>query len=444
MAFQTFIEEELFSRLRWFITLRWLAAAGVFFVIIFASSVLKCKLPYFKLSVSALLILACNSLFLLYQRSLSRKEPQDIFRSSRRFANVQISMDLLFLAVLIHFSGGIENPFMFYFIFHMILASVLLSVRESYLQATLAVLLFTLLAGFEYFKVIPHYCLGSFIGTDLSANGGYLLGVMFVFTTTVYLSVYMTTSISRKLRIRSRELIMANQKLLEHDRLKNEYVYRVTHDIKAHLSAIGSCLEPVIEGITGQINERQKDLIERAKNRTDKLLFFVRALLKITQIRLAKDWPKKKISIEDILKRSIETTDTKAKDKDITVEVEAPPGLKKIAANEISIEEVFVDLIMNSLKYTPKGGRVNIRIKDMGDYLQVEIQDTGIGISKEDLPRLFEEFFRGQNAIDIEREGTGLGLSIVKQIIERHGGRVWAQSEGLGRGTTLAFTLPKS
>jgi signal transduction histidine kinase len=108
----------------------------------------------------------------------------------------------------------------------------------------------------------------------------------------------------------------------------------------------------------------------------------------------------------------------------------------------VYIEEAIANLLANSVKYTPQGGRIDITINDKGRDLLIQIKDTGIGIPKDEIPRLFEEFYRGKNAKKIEKMGTGLGLSIAKEIVDMHNGKIWAESEE-GRGSTFYIKLPK-
>jgi len=136
----------------------------------------------------------------------------------------------------------------------------------------------------EYFGVIPHYHLNGFISEAAYKNPLYVSGIYFVFVSTIYIACYMATSISLRLRLKEKNLEEANKLLLEKDRAKSEYVLRVSHDIKEHLAAIEGCIDPVTEGITGKLNDRQTDLLKRASIRTDKLLSFVRALLEISRI----------------------------------------------------------------------------------------------------------------------------------------------------------------
>jgi signal transduction histidine kinase len=99
-------------------------------------------------------------------------------------------------------------------------------------------------------------------------------------------------------------------------------------------------------------------------------------------------------------------------------------------------------MLLNAIKYTPEKGKVSLTAAEQGDNILIQVSDTGIGIPPDEAVRLFEEFYRASNARKIERDGTGLGLSIVKQVVERHGGKVWAQNDPQG-GSTFSFTLPK-
>jgi signal transduction histidine kinase len=101
-----------------------------------------------------------------------------------------------------------------------------------------------------------------------------------------------------------------------------------------------------------------------------------------------------------------------------------------------------VNILANAVKYTPCNGKIDIRVNDKGNTILIQIKDTGIGIPNDELPKIFEEFFRASNAKEIEKDGTGLGLSIAKQVIERHNGKIWVESEK-GKGSTFSIELPK-
>ncbi|MDP3790943.1 MAG: HAMP domain-containing sensor histidine kinase [Candidatus Omnitrophota bacterium] len=431
--------EGLVERLYWLIRLRWIAVIAVCFTVLLTRYIFSFSLPALHLYIVAATLGMYNLAFLLLLRLIKGKESLSVIN---KIANAQISLDLLSLAVLIHFSGGIENPFLFYFVFHMIIASILLNRRNSFLQATFAILLFSTVVVLEYFGILHHYCLKNFIVHDQQRNLIYISGISFVFISTLYIAVYMATSISMRLRQREKVLEEANLQLEEKDRIKSEYVLRVTHGIKEHLSAIQGCLEPVSGGITGELNPKQFDLVRRAAHRTSKLMFFVRALLQITRIKLSKNILMEDFPLEDIISEAITAASSKAKDKNIAINLTVEAGIDKIKAAREYIQETLTNLIVNSVKYTPRNGKIDIMVWNKGSSILIEIIDTGIGIPKNELPRVFEEFYRASNAKETEKDGTGLGLSIAKQVIEMHDGKIWAESEE-GKGSKFSIELPK-
>lgn len=429
-------DEQLAERLNWLIRLRWLAVGSVLVVITSAWRFLRLDLPFQTSYLTSLFLAFYNLLFYLSLRFVKWRGAYTVM------ANLQISLDLLVLAILLHFAGGIENPFIFYFIFHMIIASILLSRRTSFFQATLAALLFLLVVGLEYFGVLPHYNLHGFVPAVLYANPLYVLGVSFVFTSTIFVAVYMATSISGQLREREKSLSEANALLEEKDRVKSEYVLRVSHDIKEHLAAITSCIEPVTDGLTGPLAENQKDLLIRARDRTQKLLAFVRALLEITRLKLTKGLKMEEFSFQEMIKGIEENIRSRAADKEISFKVEIAPEIDKILGTRVYLEEAIENLLLNAVKYTPRGGRISLSVGSLGGNWLIKIADNGIGIPQADLPFIFEEFYRAQNARELEKTGTGLGLSISKKIIEMHKGKIRIESE-IGQGTTFFVELPK-
>ena len=436
------VTDRLSERLRWLIKLRWIAVAGVFLTIFFVARIFKLPLNVFPIYILTFILALCNLTYLIFLKMLNRRAPRNLSIINNRVANLQIFLDLTFLAALLHFSGGIENPFIFYFIFHMIIASILLTRRASFLQASSAVFLFSLVVLLEYFMILPHYCLEGFILSSLHNNFLYISGVSFVFISTLYISVYMATSISGRLREREESLEKANLLLKEKDRIKSEYVLRVSHDIKEHLSAIESCIAPVTKLITGPLNERQSNLLSRAKERAQRLLSFVRALLEVTRIKLHKGLKIKFFSFPETMKGILEDINLRAKAKGISFNVDIDRSIKGIKGIRVYIEEAILNLLVNSLKYTPAGGEIFFTAKDKEKFILIQVKDTGIGIPREELSYIFDEFYRASNAKKIEKMGTGLGLSIVKEIVELHKGKIWAESKE-EIGAIFYIELPK-
>lgn len=408
-------------------------------MVLLVTQLLKFSLPVFPLYAVAAALAAYNLAFVIL---LANAKIRSSNLTLNRIANLQISFDLFCLAILLHFSGGIENPFLFYFIFHMIIAGILLSRRAAFLQASLAVLLFCLMVILEYSGSLAHYSLSGFIISSQYHNFAYIFGISFVFISTLYIAVYMAASISARLKQREEILERANSQLEEKDRVKSEYVLHVSHDIKEHLAAIQGCLEPVAGGITGELNPQQLDLVQRATLRTVKLMFFVKALLGITRIRLNKEIKMENFDFRDALSEAMAGVSARAGEKNISLDSNLEPGVKNIRAAKEYIQETLTNLLANAVKYTPRNGKVHILTEDKGNSILVKISDNGIGIPKDELGRIFEEFYRASNAKVVERDGTGLGLSIAKQIIELHNGKIRVESEE-GKGSVFIIELPK-
>jgi signal transduction histidine kinase len=245
------------------------------------------------------------------------------------------------------------------------------------------------------------------------------------------------------LKKQEKALREANMQLKEKDRIKDEYVSRVTHDIKGHLAAIQSCLHIATDKSSGPLNEKQSDFLNRSRRRTAQLSDFVNELLNLTQMRLSGQLKMAPFSLPDCISKSLTTVERKAKDKSIALTSNTDPSLGIIVGDGFSINEMITNMLFNAIKYTPENKTVHFEAKSDGDDVQIKISDTGIGIPADELGNVFDEFFRASNAKKLEKDGTGLGLSIVKQIIERHGGKISVQSQQ-GQGTTFTISLPKN
>ncbi len=252
---RTPVEEELIGRVVWQVQLRWLAAAGVLAATWIASSILKVRLPTRPLYALGLFILFYNVLFRLFLLRLpypSRTRSLGYIHRALlpfkwlegealatatifdRFAKVQTGIDWVAMILLVHLSGGVESPLLFYFIFHLIIASILLSPLACYFFATLAALAVGALAIVEYVGLVPHISLG-FIPAPLYQNGLYIASVLFFFTTCLYISVYLATSVTTNLRQKDRELLRLQQKLSSaYQRIQS--LYEVTQTVSSTLN----------------------------------------------------------------------------------------------------------------------------------------------------------------------------------------------------------------
>ena len=427
------LKQDLRGKIRWFILLRWIAAAGLALVITGARFLLDIPLPLLPLYLGNLFLVLYNGLCYAVNRRLQQRidTPGWIDRA-HRLANVQILLDLSLLTYLIYYSGGLENPFIFYYIFHMIISGILLTNRSAYLQATFASILFGLLMAARLLDLLPYYALPGAAGT-VSLTG--YIGRFLAFSSTLYIAVYLTTTIVNKLHQRERELA-------EQDKLKSQYVLTVSHDIQSSLATVDSCLETVLQGYTGGIGQETRDMIQRADLRTRHLLDFVRDLLDISRMRTQNDIPKEEVNLVEVVEKEIELFREQSRDRDIALSFENLAGEFYLQANRFSMEQLFNNLLSNALRYTPGGGSVTVTLKpgDKKHSIEARIADSGIGIAPENLSQIFDDFFRAGNARTFTENGTGLGLAIVKRIVELHDGVIRVESE-VNRGTIFIFTV---
>lgn len=425
-------KEDLAARIRWFINMRWAAAAGLALAVTAAWLAFGLSLPLIPLYAGALFLLAYNLACRIgFARLRRRLEAPDWLERAQRLASAQIFIDLGLLTYLLYFSGGLENPFVFYYIFHMILSAILLSNRFAYFQAAFAVLLLGLVSVAEALGWIPRFPVPGFGSSAMPIP--VLVGRLTAFASTLFIAVYFTTTIVNRLRQRERELE-------EQDRLKSRYVMTVSHDLQAGLAAIEGLLAAVLQGFVGAIGEKTRELLGRASERTHLLLKFVRDLLDLSRMRAEAGVERERVQLAALLQSEAELFADPVAAKKLDFRFENSAGDPGILGNRTTLSQLFNNLIANAVRYTPPG-RIRVSLAPAGDKLEVAVQDSGIGIAPEHLDRLFNDFFRAPNAKTMSEHGTGLGLSIAKKSAELNGGSIRVESE-LGRGTRFIVTLP--
>lgn len=447
----TLAEEELLGRLRWFIRHRWVAAVFIICVCLTARVWFQIQLPLEALSAIALGIVCYNLLFDWLVRTVEAKKGAARPSAAKVLASAQISTDLVALTLVVHYSGGIENPFAFFFVFHVIIASILLSPRATFLQAGLAILLFSWIIALEAQGTISHFPLWPFFPLGLYQQPLYILGGILALSATLLLSAYFATSITRRLRQRETQVVRLSKDLgLAYDRLaaseqaKALYMRKVSHELRSPLAAIRSILKVILEGFVGPLPPKPAELLQRADQRAGELLRLTEDILILTRSREAPlEREKVSLSLSEVVQTVIALLTPRAQGKSITLNTDLSPDLPRLFGEPESIQQLFTNLIANAIKYTPEGGAVSVSASPESNSLRITVTDTGIGIPPEDLANVFNEFFRASNAREFAPSGTGLGLSIVKAIVEAHAGQITVTSHP-GKGTRFEVLLPLS
>jgi signal transduction histidine kinase len=285
----------------------------------------------------------------------------------------------------------------------------------------------------------------------------YLLTVVGVMALTLWLVAYLTSSISVKLRQRDRELVQShqatlakgreletvNERLRRLDAERTRFLTLVTHELRAPINTIHTCVELALAGYASP--ERVRDILERIERRTTELSELISDLLRLARAReeVIRDERRGIVQAAEVLQSVVQLMKAEADSKDLLLSVDIDSGLAPIQANPDRLKLVWTNLLSNAIKYTEPGGIVGVTLKQTPEEVVGTVRDTGIGIPREDLGRVFEEFYRTENARAVCPVGTGVGLSIVRRIIENWGGQVWVESE-LGLGSKFVFTLPRA
>jgi signal transduction histidine kinase/FixJ family two-component response regulator len=231
--------------------------------------------------------------------------------------------------------------------------------------------------------------------------------------------------------------------LKELDKMKSEFIAMVTHELRAPIAAVEQQLTVILNRMAGEVTEKQEQLLSRAKQRTRGLLDLIKDLLDLSKIEAGKMVQyKEPLSLQEVIQRVVDLMRTEAENKKIDLQFSAPSKISLIHADRNSMEGIFTNLISNAIKYTPEGGKVWVHLGEEGGFVKANVSDTGIGIKKEDLPRIFDKFYRVKTTETRQIVGTGLGLSIVKSIVYAHLGSITVESEE-GGGTTFTVSFPK-
>ena len=228
--------------------------------------------------------------------------------------------------------------------------------------------------------------------------------------------------------------------LKEIDTLKSEFVSTVSHDLRSPLTLMRG-YATMLE-MAGELNDQQKSYAKMIVQGVDNMAKLVNNLLDLGRIDFGVGLQVESLHVLDILERVTNGLQLQAKQKNISMGVQIPRDMPNvIEADQALLHQGIYNLVENALKYTSEGGAVTIHLITAPTTLTFAVQDTGIGIPASDLPRLFEKFYRGTNREALAQRGTGLGLAIVKSIAERHGGKVWVESE-LGKGSVFNLQIP--
>ena len=408
---------------RWLVSLRFWACAGVFLVTTAAwlLGVLPQPLPVYAV---AGVVLAYNLLF-----RLSRRDWTITPQSVERNILLQILFDLVALALLLYFAGLPGNPFLSFFVFHMIIAGMYLRGNLPFLIAAAATCMVGTIMLLEYLEWIPRFDLNFSEGHF--GQGLYLLTVFAALASTLWIAVYFTTAIRRYVD-RAHAAIRQKEKLLGIGQL----VAGIAHEIANPLDGVQNCLQRIGENVRDdprlteyvQMMIAALDRIERTAKRVQAFALPHGVTLQATDLNAVVEAT---LSLLGPTRRNRVQTRTELND--------VPP----VQGDPYTLQEVLFNLCINALAAMPRGGTLTLRTRMLGggdddqlDSVAVEVADTGVGIPRANLERIFEPFFTTR----ADSGGTGLGLGLCRMLISEMGGRIEVRSV-VQQGTVFTVAL---
>jgi signal transduction histidine kinase len=230
----------------------------------------------------------------------------------------------------------------------------------------------------------------------------------------------------------------------EVERVKSEFLSTVSHELRTPLVAIEKSVSLILDQSAGAVSDQQKQFLTIAERNLKRLTLLINDLLDLSKLEARKmELKREQMPIEKVITETIETLANWAQTKDIALERSVASGIPDVFIDANRMTQVLTNLIGNSIKFTPKGGRITVdaAFLEQEAKVKVSIIDTGIGIAPEDLPKLFTKFYQAKDRPASDISGTGIGLAIVREIVELHGGSVWAESPA-GQGAKFIFTVP--
>lgn len=443
---------EIRKRNKWLINLRF-AAVGLLITLVVGGYLINLFIPQFQLKLFPIIVIAfCILIYNFIFRWLWKIFPKisEKFKvHSLHFSLLQICIDFIALMLLIYFTGGVESPFNTFYVFHLIIGSLILPGSIVMLLMTIVMLLALGGSILEFNAIIPHHQIAGLISHPLYNDISYLVVFFATFAIVTYTAIYLTNSISRVLYDREKSLTIAYRELEEAEKSKSRYVMTVVHDLKTPISASLTWINLLLEGKIAELSSEVITSLQRIKSRLEGAIELINNILTISQVKISGKYEAfEEIDLAKMFNEIYLNSRVLFTSKNIKFNVLLSKPEIMIKSDSKWLKLALSNLISNAQKYTEPNGIVEVRITEREKDVEIIVSDNGIGIPRDELPKVFSEFYRSSISKQRNIEGTGLGVALVKEIITRFGGNItvdspsYLQSEGRP-GTQFTVVLPK-
>jgi signal transduction histidine kinase len=421
--------KEQIDRVLWFIRIRWLVILLIFFLTIFLKFI-----GGFPLDPAPVLVL--TALAALYNTGyyfLNRRYAD--FSTHVALTYARASIDAAVITLIVHFTGGVESPFLLFYLFELVAISVFGMKKVAHILAAEAAIFYAAANLMETFGLIPHHRI-AFQPGDIYLNPAYALmmgaGLYATAVTFILMASYLVDKLSEK------------QKEIERlSDSKIDFMNMVMHEAKSPLTSIIGYTDLIAAEKLGPLAAAQKEAVSVVKRQSRRVLAMINDLLGLARLETGKTVEKARVNLADLISHVVEEFGPQLKEMNLLVIQEIALEDPKIELDEDKIHEVLTNLFSNAVKFSHDGGKIFLSVNRQANEIVVSLRDEGLGIEPADLPHIFEKFYRAGKE-SAERKGTGLGLALSRSIVELHGGRLWAVSAGLGQGAVFNFALPLS
>ena len=241
------------------------------------------------------------------------------------------------------------------------------------------------------------------------------------------------------------ELIFRNlteRKRAKEIEMKNEFLHEISHELRTPLTSIKGSLDNLLDGIAGELNDAQKEYLEIMNNESNRLVRLINDLLELNKLEVGSiTITPEETEYISIVAQAVYNLKNLAFEKGLSIDIESSTSQLYLKADRDRMNQILINLISNAKKFTEQGG-IKVIVEDHVDHVVTRIVDTGMGIPKDELERVFDKFYQLRRVDSKKNKGTGLGLTITKSLVELHGGKIWVESEE-GKGSEFCFRLPK-
>ncbi len=369
---------------------------------------------------------------------------------SLHFSLMQICFDFAALMLFIYFTGGVETPLYAFFIFHVIIGSMLLPAAIISIIITATFLITLAGALLEYYAVIPHYAIKGVMANSFYNDITYIAVFFTLFGIVLYISIYLANSITKQLYLRERSLTNAYEQLEEAERAKSRYVMSVVHDLKTPVAAVITYLDMLLEGRMGSLEDTQKPPLERSKIRLWNAITIINDILYISQLKLEAGLEKNTdISLTDMFAEIFRDFHVIIASKNIDYQFVSELTQVSIKGEDRILKLALSNIVSNAVKYTNDGGAIRVKLSERRNSVIVSVADNGIGIPDNEKGKVFEDFYRTSLSKKKSSDGSGLGLSITLETIRKYGGTIRVESPSYLKesdtmpGSEFIIELPK-